>query len=153
MKNKYFPDEELGFDDLYFTCYMIERVSRKLRQRNAYAVNRIGSDAMYHLISCAGTLHSMNPLQVESDWICEYHLEPGDFDITAVDRNLCDQIPSETQMGKVYARLIDAVASDYVSGISDVYNSPICETIDNYNSSAYYEPSYVITKAYLSGCF
>ena len=58
-----------------------------------------------------------------------------------------------TSVGKVYARLIDSVTSDYVAGISDVYNSPVCETIDNYNSSAYYEPSYVITKAYLSGSF
>ncbi|MBP5156671.1 MAG: hypothetical protein K6G18_16305 [Treponema sp.] len=153
MNNKYFPDEAITFDDLYFTCYMIERVSRKLMQRNAYAVNKIGRENMYHLISCAGTLHSLNPLQVESDWISEYHLEHGNFDITDVDRNLCTEIPSETQIGKVYARLIDSVTSDYVAGISDVYNSPVCETIDNYNSSAYYEPSYVITKAYLSGGF
>lgn len=27
----------------------------------------------------------------------------------------------------------------------------VCETIDNYNSSAYYEPSYVITRAYYNG--
>ena len=48
MKNKYFSDEEITFDDLYFVCYMIERVARKLKQRNAYAVNAIGSDNLYH---------------------------------------------------------------------------------------------------------
>lgn len=30
----YFPDEEITTDDLYFICYMIERVARKLHQRN-----------------------------------------------------------------------------------------------------------------------
>ena len=26
MKNKYFPEEEITMNDLYFICYMIERV-------------------------------------------------------------------------------------------------------------------------------
>jgi hypothetical protein len=42
---------------------------------------------------------------------------------------------------------------DYVDGMIRVYNDPICEVIDNYNCSAYYEPSYVIARAYLSGGF
>ncbi len=29
----------------------------------------------------------------------------------------------------------------------------VCDTIDNYNSSAYYEPSYVQTRAYHNGAF
>ena len=153
MKNKYFSDEEITFDDLYFICYMIERVSRKLKQRNMYVVNKLGSDNLYHLLSCAETLHCLNPLQVESDWISEYELERGSFDITAVDKNLCTEIPSETQIGKVYARLISSVTSDYVSGLVEVYNSPLCKIIDNYNCSAYYEPSYIITRAYLNGEF
>ena len=36
----------------------------------------------------------------------------------------------------------------YIDGMIRVYNDEICDTIDNYNSSAYYEPSYVITRAY-----
>ena len=66
----------------------------------------------------------------------------GDFDITLVNRELCDKIPTELDMGKVYSRLIVDTAlpnEDYVSGIIRVYNNEICETIDNYNGSAYYE--------------
>lgn len=153
MKNKYFPDETIDFEDLYFICYMIERTARKLKQENSYVVNKIGTENMEHLISCASTLHSMNPLQVESDWIHDYDLVAGNFDITDVDKNLCPTIPSETQIGKVYARLIDSISKDYVKAISSVYNSEICKTIDNYNASAYYEPSYVLTKAYFDGNF
>ena len=81
MRNKYFPDEEITQNDLYFMCYMIERVARHLHQHNKYVVNKIGRDELYHLISCANVLHSENPLQVEDDWIDEYQLENGEFDI------------------------------------------------------------------------
>ena len=41
----------------------------------------------------------------------------------------------------------------YIDGMIRVYNDEICDTIDNYISSAYYEPSYVITRAYNNGGF
>ena len=65
MKNKYFPDEDIEIDDLYFICYMIERVARHIRQKNKYVVNTIGKEELYHLISCANVLHCENPLKVE----------------------------------------------------------------------------------------
>lgn len=156
MTNLYFPEEEITKNDLYFMCYMVERVARKLKQHNAYVVNTIGETELRHLISVANVLHSVNPMQVEADWITEYNLQQGTFDITAVDKNLCEQIPAATAMGKVYMRLILATLQpdeDYVQAMLRVYNNPICEVIDNYNASAYYEPSYVIARAYNDGGF
>lgn len=156
MTNQFFHDEQITDNDLYFSCYMIERVARKLHQKNKYIVNNITKDEWRRLISLANVLHCENPLKIENEWIEEYHLQKGDFDITAVDRELVDEIPSETQMGKVYTRLILSTLQpkeDYVDGLVRVYNDEICETIDNYNSSAYYEPSYVITRAYNNGGF
>lgn len=34
-----------------------------------------------------------------------------------------------------------------------VYNDELCETLDNYNCGAYYEPSYFIARAYINGGF
>ena len=156
MKNKYFPDEEISKNDLYFICYMIEHVARRLHQRNRYVVNTIGRDSLHHLISVANVLHCENPLQVEDDWIEEYNLTEGDFDITAVDRELAEVIPTALQMGTVYQRLIsDTLLSgeDCVDGIIRVYNNEICDTLDNYNCSSFYEPSYVIARAYQEGGF
>ena len=156
MTNKYFPDEEIKTNDLYFICYMIERVARKLHQKNSYVVNAIGKDNLEHLISLAYVLHSENPLQVEDDWIEEYDLKEGNFDITAIDSELADKVPTALEMGKVYQRLIADTAvteEDYVDGILRVYNNEICDTIDNYNCSAFYEPSYVIARAYQNGGF
>lgn len=42
MKNVSFPEEEVTVNDLYFVCYMIERVARQLKQPNKYVVNRMG---------------------------------------------------------------------------------------------------------------
>lgn len=41
---------------------------------------------------------------------------------------------------------------NYVEGIIRVYNNDICEVID-YNGSAFYEPSYVVARAYQAGGF
>ena len=156
MKNKYFPDEEIEIDDLYFVCYMIERVARHLKQKNKYVVNTIGREGLYHLLSCASVLHCENPLKVEEDWIRDYNLEAGNYDITAVDKELATIIPAALDMGAVYQRLIRdtmKLNENFVDGIIRVYNDEICDVIDNYNCSAFYEPSYVIARAYQNGGF
>jgi hypothetical protein len=70
--------------------------------------------------------------------------------------DLCEKIPSATQMGKVYKRLIlNTLGSeeDYADGMLRVFNNPICEVIDDYNCSAYYEPSPYIARSYYAGGF
>ena len=156
MTNIYFQDEERKTGDLYFVCYMIERIARKLHQKNCYVVNAIGKKALEHLISLAGVFHCENPLQVEDDWIKEYNLINGNYDVTNVDKTLVETIPTPLEMGKVYQRLISDTlqpGENYVDGMVRVYNDDICGIIDNYNCSAYYEPSYVIARAYQNGGF
>lgn len=156
MKNIYFPDEYIKENDLYFICYMIERVARHIHQRNCYVVNTIGKKNLYHLISCANVLHCENPLKVEDDWINDYHLKMGNYNVTEIDHSLTDKVPTPLEIGQVYQRLIvDTMSSneDYVEGLIRIYNNKICEVIDNYNGSAYYEPSYVVARAYQNGGF
>jgi len=156
MTNVFFPEEQVTANDLYFVCYLIERVSRHLKRPNKYVVNLLGYNVLLEKLSLANVLHSSNPQAVCADWIDSYHLKPGDFDVTDVNHSLCDVIPSALQMGKVYTRLILNTlleGEDYANAIIRVYNSPICETIDNYNCSAYYEPSPYITRCYYAGTF
>ena len=59
-------------------------------------------------------------------------------------------------MGKVYSRLVLSTLSsseDFIDALVRVYNNPICSIIDNYNCSAYYEPSPYITRSYYAGGF
>lgn len=156
MINVFFPNEEIKEDDLYFMCYMIERVARTLHVRNKEVVNAIGYDELIKKISLASVLHSENPLQVVDDWINEYNLKNGNFNILDVDKELVDKPPTETQIGKVYKRLIlNTLESneDYIQGLIRVYNSEICKIIDNYNASAYYEPTPTIVRAYYNSSF
>lgn len=156
MKNVFFPDEEVTRDDVYFVCYMIERVARQLKQPNKYVAYRIGLQGLREKLSLANVLHSENPLAVVADWIDQYQLESGDHDVTKVNPEFCERIPTALQMGKVYARLIfDTLEDeeDYAQAIIRVYNSPICEIIDDYNCSAYYEPSPFIARSYYAGSF
>lgn len=67
MTNKFFPDEQITENDLYFLCYMIERVARKLHQRNRYVVNRISKDEWERLISLANVLHCENPKRLRQN--------------------------------------------------------------------------------------
>lgn len=155
MTNKYFQDETITFNDLYFVCYMIERVARKIHQRNRYVVGQMGTDVLFHELSLAQVSHSLNPEQVEAEWIEKYSLEKGDFDVTDVDPEYTDKVPSPTEMGKVYARLIESLDNEdnLPNTIVSVYNSPVCDIIDDYNTGAYYEPSYVQTRAVMNGEF
>ena len=98
MTNKFFPEEQITENDLYFLCYMIERVARKLHQKNKYVVNAIAKDEWVRLISLANVLHCENPLKIEDEWMEEYKLVKGNFDITDVDLELVDEIPSETHV-------------------------------------------------------
>ena len=135
---------------------MIERVARKLHQRNKYVVNQIPKNEWMRLISLANVLHCENPEKIEDEWIQDYQLRESDFDVFQVDSELVKEIPAATQIGKVYMRLIiDTLqpGENYVDGMIKVYNHELCETIDNYNCSAYYEPSYFIAQAFTNGRF
>lgn len=153
MNNKYFADIALTFNDLYFVCYMIERVARAIHQRNRYVVERIGYERLLHKLSIAVTNHCLDPEQVVSDWIEPHRLEQCNADITMVDSRYTDKVPTKIQMGKVYAHLIQSVnqTDDLPATIMQVYSSSICDVIDNYNTGAYYEPGYVQTRAYING--
>ena len=156
MTNVFFPEEQISTDDLYFVCYMIERVARHLKQPNKYVVNKMGHDELVKKLSLSDVLHSENPIAVENDWIEEYNLKSGNYDVSDVSSELCPKIPTATQMGKVYKRLIlntMQIGEDYADAIIRVYNNPICRIIDNYNSSAYYEPSPYIAHSYYAGTF
>jgi len=156
MTNIFFENEEITENDLYFLCYMIERISRKIHQRNKYVVNKIPKEEWLRLISLANVLHCENPEKLEEEWIEEYGLQQGNFDVLMVDTELVQHIPTATQMGKIYKRLISDTmqpSENYVDGMIRVYNDDICETLDNYNCGAYYEPSYYITRAYNNGGF
>lgn len=96
-----------------------------------------------------------NPLKVEENWAYDYNFENEDYEITLVDKDFVTIVPTPLDMGAVHQRLIkDTMMSkgNYMDGIRG-YNDDISNPIGNYNCSTFYEPSYVITRAFQNSGF
>lgn len=158
MYKEYFPEEDIEFNDIYYICYMLEYVARMRHLQNFEVLNCISKEQLYHLLSCADVLHCENPNKIANEWIRDYSIPEGDFHFDAVDPELEVNIPSETRIGKVFAKIISEVVvntidDDLLGTFYNVYNSPITKKINDYNCSAFYEPSYYQVRAYYNGHF
>lgn len=63
-RKEVFSEEEIAKNDLYFLCYMIERVAGNLHQRNRYVANSVGKSERNRLIILANMLNCENYLRV-----------------------------------------------------------------------------------------
>ena len=133
-------------NDLFFTCSLIEYISRKTKNIRADVVNQLGKKRLEKIYDLADVYHCDNIDQVSEDFIAEAHIPTGTFDNV---KECKYSIPSHWDIGKVYKRLIKAVAEyekiDVIDALIEVYNSFLSDKIDDYNSSMYYEnPSYLL---------
>ena len=132
-------------NDLFYTCSLIDYISRKTKNVRSYVVNKLGKERLEKIYDLADVYHCDNIERVCDDFIDEANIEQGNFD------NVADcgySIPTYWDIGKVYKRLITRVAEyekiDIISALEKVYNSFISPKIDDYNSSVYYEnPEYI----------
>ena len=133
-------------NDLFYTCSLIDYISRKTKNVRSYVVNKLGKERLEKIYDLADVYHCDNIERVCDDFIDDAKIEQGNFD------NVADcgySIPTYWDIGKVYKRLIKRVAEyekiDIISALEKVYNSFISPKIDDYNSSVYYEnPEYIL---------
>ena len=140
-------------NDLFYICSLIDYAARKTKNRRRDVVNRMGRTVISHYYEFADVFHCENLEKVSDQIIEECSIPIGCFDNVADCRY---HVPIYWDIGKVYKRLILNTLQnneDFADGILRVYNNPICETIDNYNCSAYYEPSPYIARSYYAGGF
>ena len=132
-------------NDLFFTCSLIEYISRKTKNIRADVVNKLGKTRISKIYELADVYHCDNIDSVSDYFIDDANIYMGKFD------NLSDcgyAVPSHWDIGKVYKRLIKMVADDEkietVDALIEVYRSFISSMIDDYNSGVYYEnPNYI----------
>ena len=136
-------------NDLFYTCSLIDYISRKTKNVRSYVVNKLGKERLEKIYDLADVYHCDNIERVCDDFIDDAKIEQGNFD------NVADcgySIPTYWDIGKVYKRLIKRVAEyekiDIISALEKVYNSFISPKIDDYNSSVYYE-----NPEYIFGCY
>jgi hypothetical protein len=144
--------EENKSNDLFFTCSLIDYISRKTKNKRVVVVEKLGKIRIKKIFDLADVYHSCNIEQVADDFIKEADIPNGIFD------NIKDcyyAIPTHWDIGKVYKRLILGVAKEknieIIDALFAVYSSFICDLIDDYNGSFYYENPQYILNTYLTG--
>ncbi|MDR2346529.1 MAG: hypothetical protein LBE18_10715 [Planctomycetaceae bacterium] len=115
-------------------------------------VNRFGLAAIEHLLELADIYHCEDMDKLVSDFVEKYSIPTGIFDNVADCRY---HVPTYFDIGKVYKRLIAAVAGykniPYSNALTEVYSSWISPQIDAYNSSMYFENPDYLFQSYLAG--
>lgn len=144
--------EDRKENDLFFVCSLIDYIARKTKNKRSIIVNILGKEKISKIYELADVYHSCNIEQVAEDFIVETAIEVGEFDN---EKDCNYSIPTHWDMGKVYKRLILGVVTKKNIGVIDalfeVYNSFICNLIDDYNGSFYYENPNFILETYMKG--
>ncbi len=133
-------------NDLFFVCSLIDYIARKTKNTRAEVVNALGKKNLAKIYDLADVYHSDSIERVSDDFITKANIKTGSFDNVAACKYA---IPSHWDIGKVYKRLIKAVAerekTEIIDALLKVYNSFLSSKIDDYNSSMYYEnPAYLL---------
>ena len=135
------PKEE---NDLFYTCSLIEYISRKTKNTKKSVVEKLGIKNIKKIYDLAEVYHCENIDKISDEFIEKADIKLGDYDIISK----CEyNVPTYWEIGRVYQRLIIMVNNDkdkYIDTLIEILTSWIIENIDNYNSSMYYEnPSYI----------
>lgn len=144
--------EDKKANDLFFTCSLIDYIARKTRNKRRFVVEKLNKEKIEKIYDLADIYHSDNIQQVAEDFIEEAGIPIGIFDNVKECRYA---IPTHWDMGKVYKRLIIGVSATknigVIEALFEVYASFICDLIDDYNGSFYYENPQFMLDTYLSG--
>ena len=88
-------------NNLFYTCGLIDYISRKTKNVRADVVNQLGRDNICKIYNLADVYHCDNIDRVSDDFIEECGIKLGEFD------NVADcgySVPSHWDIGKVYRR-------------------------------------------------
>ena len=139
-------------NDLFFVCSIIECIGRLTKNRRGVIAEKLGHDEISRLLKLAGVLHCEPVESTANELIKRLDITEGDFDNVSRCKYT---LPTYFDIAKVYKRLIVNVADTQNATLSDalmrVYTSWISDSIDNYNSSMYFENPQYIYESYAAG--
>lgn len=141
----------INSNDLFYTCSLIEYISRKCKQKRTEVINQLGKDTVARIYKYADTFHCEMIETVATNFIEQKNIPTGNFDNVAKCKY---EVPSYWDIGKVYARLIEellpqnATPPQTIQMLYNVYFSFINDAICNYNSDFFYQPHDYIAECY-----
>lgn len=134
---------------LFYTCSLIEYMSRQRKIRRADAVKRLGTKAIDRIYRYADILHCEPIEKVADEYEQQYLPSSGEYDNV---KNCRFNVPDYWTIGKVFSRLVEDVDDgDVIKTLNKVYTSWISDEISNYNTDLYYQPREYLRECYLAG--
>ncbi len=131
---------------LFFTCSLIEYISRNTQNRRSDIVTVLGDDVQR--IYCYADVFHCEPIEkVADDFIQRNAIENGTYDNIL---NCKYTIPDYWDIGEVFEHLVEDCyeEKDVILGIREVYNSWLADKISDYNSDLYYQ-----SREYIAACY
>ena len=136
-------------NNLFYTCSLIELISRITKNRRIDVIRYLGDD-LRRIYTHADVFHCEPIEKVADDFITRDDIKTGGYDPVAKAKY---EIPDYWDIGEVFQRLIeDTCDSDnVVEGIKSVFGSWITDHILNFNSDLYYQPRDYLAECYRTG--
>lgn len=129
-------------NDVFYTCSLIEYIGRVTKNHRKDVVSAFGTNGVKAILDSADVFHCQS-FEQSADEICELFPVPeGTYDTVS---NCHYKVPSYTDIGKVYQRIIfDCTSTPGVQDVIDVFSSFISDDISDFNTATYYcNPSYL----------
>lgn len=135
---------------LFYTCSLIEFISRKQKLKRRDTVNFLGKEAISRIYNYSDVFHCEVIDSVADRFIQMKDIPQGDFDNVSACKY---DVPDYWDIGEVYERLIEDIQKndepdEIIETLFAVYNSWISDSISNFNSDFFYQ-----SRQYIKECF
>jgi len=139
----------IKYNDLYYVCWLIERLHRVTGKSHRELVELLGEDNINHYMELADVFHCENPDKIVGELTDELGLpEPQLYNDLAMEA----KNPSLRSIAGVYARIIKAThPNDYVSGVVNVLSSFLPPLLSDYRTNLYWANKEYLTECYKEG--
>lgn len=141
-------------DDLFFTCSLIEKISRDTGFSVKEITEYVGVEGIRQIHFDAPVLHCLVPEQAAGETMEFYGIpEKASENKRSLPANFPYRIPSFFEIGRVYVNLITDIADDRDPCVVayEVLTSWITDEISAFESSVYWSPRNYIECCYREG--
>ena len=137
------------YNDLYYVCWLIERLHRVTGQSHKVLVDLIGDARISRYMQLADVFHCENPDKIVGELTEELGLpEPCLYNELPAEM----KTPSLRSIAGVYARIVKAThPGNYVSGVINILSSFLPPLISDYGNNLYWANKEYLTECYKEG--
>lgn len=141
-------------DALYFVCYLIEGLSRATRNTKNDLIKYIDLTYLKHIYEFHDVYHCLPYDHLIGEQQEKLHIRPGRFN---AEKRCNYKVPTVSSIARVYNRVLLKLTDEQdnidilLTKLIEMYNSPICNKVDDFNTAMYYSPTEYIAECFKQG--